>query len=841
MTSWLAIGILTACTGEPSGATSSAIPSPHALPPAVDGGTTYRLSVDVPFAALEIPADSRDGAPMTTGAPLRGVERVGGDDQVGYTFRAANPTKPRGLFFFAAPKGMKLVHGGVGQMPYRAKERRATHLSWSQDRDFITLRTPEDLTPQNVIVSHPLAVERERRLHFALASADELVDTKESFVRGATVQEGWTSRRGLLLPAPATASFDVEIPASGVLSFAPGLAKPEFNDLGDSDGCTLTVTFNDEEIYSAAQSPGVFGSERLDLSSFAGKKGRLTFTTTPGASAINDFCFVGEPILAPVKKKPRRVVMLFVDTVRTDHLSLYGYERDTSPNLNAFGKEAAVFTNARSVAPWTLPSARSVVTGRHPEMYDRSKTLQSHLADDGFVTGMIAGNVYLTANFDMHRDWDFHTVDMFPPANTVTDQALDWLGEHEGTDSLLMVHYMSAHLPYREPEPYLSMWAGERHESFSSDSFILRDVRLAERQGLGDDGRQYLRNRYDQTLRWIDDEVGRLIANLDDDDIVVFFSDHGEEFWDHGGFEHGHTLFDELLRVPLVIRAPNLKAARIDTPVSLLDITPTLLDVLGVPPGDDLDGTSLVQLAAGDPTLTKLLGDRPQTFGRPLYGTDRWGVLSADKKWTTHGGNESLFDLTVDPHEKNDLGNSHPLVPTLRRKAGEAFGTEGTVSYRILPSAKGTSRRSVRMTVDVPGGIANAWLGGDPFRRTPTVLTRVDDDTLDILWQRGSGDREVYVQPKLPVADVTHRLTGQITAGTPYQWSIEPTIAAEPGKRRRRLAQLEIPEGAVTIYWGMAPPPPVGAQELSATDDETSDALEKLGYQHRDTPAQKSP
>lgn len=833
---WM-LAMLAGCSGTSVVQQTTArteIPTPHALPAATDAtGPVYRFTEDVPFAELSIPADSRNGQLQLAGAAIRGLKRVAGDDKVGYTFETANPTKPRGLFFFGAPKGMKIVHNGVGQVPYRARDRRATALSWAQDRDTLKIRSPDPEVPTNLVLSYPKAVERERALHYALAQQAGLVDDEADFVRNATVQAGWTSRRGLLLPAPAKASFDVEVPPSGVLSFAPGLAKPEFNDLGDSDGCTIRVTLGDEVLYEGVQQAGVFGSQRLDLSAHAGKKARLTFATLPGDTALNDLCFVGEPTLAPVKADPRRVVMVFVDTVRTDHLSLYGYERPTTPRLAAFAKDAAVFEQARSVAPWTLPSARTVVTGRHPEYYGTARTIQSRLADEGFVTGMIAGNVYLTANFDMHRDWDFHTVDLFPPANEVTDQALDWLGEHRGTDQLLMVHYMSAHLPYREPEPYLSMFAGDRPDGFRSDSFILRDVHTADRQGLGASGRQYLRDRYDQTLRWLDDEVSRLFDALDDDDIVVLFSDHGEEFWDHDGFEHGHTLYDELLRVPLVIRGPGMQAGRSDVPVSLLDVAPTVLDLLEVDAGE-VDGTSLVRLASGDATLTNLLRERPQTFGRPLYGRDRWGVLAKDRKWTTHRGQESLFDLAKDPGEQNDLGNQHPDVPRLRELAGQPLGTEGGVAYRFLPSAKGTSRRDVRLTLNVPGGIDKAWLGGDPFQRTPTLLTRVDDDTLRIHWQRGSGDREVYVVPKEPVAEVTHKLNGEVAAGRHYEWSIPPTAPAEPDQARRRLAQLSIPEGAITVYWGMAPPPPVGALELDATDDETKSALAELGYVPRE-------
>lgn len=831
----LVLSGLTGCSGGGPAPTKGEIPTPHALPAPVDDGESHLLARDVPFAELSVPADVREGAPLGTGAALRDLELVGGDANKGFTFRAPNPVKPRGLFFFRAQPGMRLSHGEIRQLPFRPRQRRTTHLSWSMDRDFVTVYDRSQNVPENLVLHYPKAVERERAMHYALAREAGLVDDEADFVR-ATVQSGWTSRQGLLLPAPTTAGFDVEVPPSGVLTFAPGVARPELADLPPSDGCTLAITVDGQEVWKRDLQPLPAGSqaepfpiERLDLSAHAGKKVRLAFATTPGASPVNDFCFVGEPILAPVKEKPRRVVMVFVDTVRPDHLSFYGYDRPTSPRLGAWAKSAAVFENARSIAPWTLPSARTVVTGRHPEHYASAAKLPDLLAAEGFATGMIAGNVYLTANFGMNAGWDLHTVGLFPPAQEVTDDALEWLGDHHGQDSLLMVHYMSAHLPYKEPQAYKDLgWAGERPEQFKKDSFILRDVRTADRQGMGDPGRAYVAGRYDQTLRWLDDEVGRLVSALDDDDVVVYFSDHGEELWDHDGFEHGHTLHDELLRVPLVIKAPGMQAGRNDVPVSLLDVAPTVLDLLGVEA--EMDGTSLVKVAAGDPTLSGMFRERPQTVGRPLYGTDRWGVIDGDKKYTTWASHESVFDLAADPGEQADLGDSEAFVAPLRKAMGEGLGTSAEVGYRFLPSNGATGKREIQLTVEIPGGIKHVFKGGDPHQQTPVTLTPLEGDQVQITWHRGNGGREVYVIPNRPVAEVTRELKGRVAAGRRYDWTMPEKGPITPTEGRQRLHQLSIPEGAITLYWGFAPVPPEGAIELDATDDETTDALKELGY-----------
>ncbi len=821
---------LASCTTDRPGSAAGEIPAPHPLPPAVEGGEAIALHEGAPFASLRLPPDSRGGRPLADGVVLRGLTLHGGDDKVGYTFRTTNPIKPRAMFFARPAPGLTLTRADGANVPYRHRPRRSRVLNWSMDRDYVYVRGPDPEPPEGLLLRYPPAVERERRMHLQPALEAGLVRDEADFVR-ATVQIGWSSREGLLLPAPAEAVFEVAVPPAAVLTFAPGLARPELADQGGSDGCDLTITVDGETVWSDALELERFPIQRLDLSRFEGRTVRLGFRTDPRGHATDDFCFVGEPILSSVKARPRRVLLVFLDTVRPDHLTVYGYERATTPRLATWAEGATVFEQARSIAPWTLPSARAVVTGRHPELYASAAKLPEIVGERGFATAMIAGNTYLTANFDAHLGWDYHTVELFQPADAVTDAALRWMGEHRGQDQLLLVHYMNAHLPYKEPAPYRSLWAGEA-PSMLPDNFLLRQVRTAERQGLDASGKQYIRDRYDQTLRWIDDELARLLSALHPDDVVVIFSDHGEEFWDHGGYEHGHTLYDELLRVPLLVRAPAMPSGRIDTPVSLLDLAPTVLELLGLP-HDRMDGTSLVPLAKGDPSLRAMLEERPQTFGRPLYGHDRWGVLHRSMKYITHDGRESVFDIQKDPGETNDLAADAALVERLRSAMGRGLGTDGVIAWRLLPSANATKFRDVTLELHVKGGVRAAFPGGDPHRRTPVTIERPSPEQVRITWHHGipgGGAREVYVVPKAPIEEATPALSGQVLAGERYPWTMPADAPHHPSESRRRLVQLSIPEGAITMYWGMVPLPPEGGALIDATDAETTEALEQLGY-----------
>jgi hypothetical protein len=827
-------------------------PAPHDLPPPVadPAGEPLALGVDVPFATLQIPDDSRNGVAPPAAVTLTGPWTAHGENPRGMKIhKTALPFRPRGMFFFRAQPGMAVRAADGTELKYQKGGRNAKPVWW-HDTEALTMLMPGDRAPDEVFRSltfeYPRATERERTLNWAFAKRDDL--TQEEWVRSVTITEGWESRQGLLLPAPATASFDVTLPEAPVLTMAPGLVRPELADLGESDGCTLSVVVTPKGataeqrsvVFSEPLSAGVFDVRRVDLSAWSGQEVTVTLETDPGATTLYDYCFVGEPIIASNDVNPRKVVVVFVDTLRPDHMSLHGYHRETTPSLDAFAKGAAVFENARSIAPWTLPSARTIVTGRQPELYDVAETLQARLAAAGFANGMIAGNVYLSANFGMTRDWDFHEVGMFPPANEVTDDAIAWLDDHAGQDAFLLVHYMSAHLPYLEPLSYRSMYAGIGPSGLEGE-FHLQDVRKAR---LDADGKQYVRDRYDQCIRWVDDELARIYDRMDDNDVLVFLSDHGEEFWEHNGYEHGHTLYDELLRVPLVVKAPGVKPGRIDTPVSLLDVTPTILDVLDLPPIDDADGVSLVPLANGEPGVADALGERLHAFGRPLYGDERWGVLDGTMKYTTHTGREELYDLGSDAAEKQDLlvGDFERAAP-FRDTLGTALQRSSGVGYRLHPSRGATRDAPLTATVHIPGGIEEGWKGEDPLQRSEVEVQRIDDETVSLTWLDGfGGTREAFVLPAIPVADATRTLSVRLEQGERRCVLRIPTNRpATPGQTRPALASARLAKGSFRITWSMAPAPPEGAQALAARDSEMDAALEAIGYTDRDEAPEAGP
>jgi len=837
--------ILLACTGT-SG------------PPAVDDGEAISLRA-VPPASVELAPKNRSKEPpeaMRLEAWSQGRKVRSG--AVRWTHDL--PIRPRALFFHRAKPGMAVQRNGE-PVPFGSGGR--DKAGWGYSAEQLHLNLPEGEEPGEVDFFYPKATERERRLHRFTTP-----DLTDAAFMDHQVQDGWTSRSGLLLPAPSTVAWSIEVPPAGEFHFVPTLVEPEQLDGPVSDGALVAVdvTAGDDTVtvYSEPVRHHDTPYRRVDLSKWAGQTVTLTVRSEPRGTSHADHVFLAEPVVASRKGNPRTVLMVFIDTLRPDHMGLFGYERDTTAALTHLDGTAAIFQNARSIAPWTLPSARTIVTGMQPEAYSEAVTLQETLRDEGWATAFIAGNVYLSANFDMHRGWDYHSVGMWPLAEVTTDEALGWLDERQGRDVLLQVHYMGVHLPYKEPVAYRHMFAGDGPEGMP-DEFHLPTLREARLKDEAD--RQYIRDRYDNNVRYVTDQVQRLVSRLDDNDILLLYSDHGEEFWDHGGLEHGHTTYDELLRVPVVVKAPGVKPGRIDTPISLLDLAPTVLDLVDLEPAQPLDGSSLVPLANGDAAALEAFSARHHGFGRPLYGLERWGVIADGKKWSTHEGKEMLFDLGKDPAEKKNLLRKNPddKGAPYRAALAETLHEPVDVSFRLQPTRHrrgGVPDDGLEAICTVAGGFRHAWAGDDPLDNADVeIVTPPIDQALDLAsslgpnqahprpegddaswgavhvrWRRG-GAREVYLTPELPFAEATKSLHCTAHYCPDGQCAAKAISVPEPrqgpvGANRGPFAKATwAPHRDLELTVAMAPYDPIN---ISGRDDETNTALEALGYKDPD-------
>lgn len=382
------------------------------------------------------------------------------------------------------------------------------------------------------------------------------------------------------------------------------------------------------------------------------------------------------------------VILIVVDTLRADHLSTYGYARLTSPALDAYARSGAVFEHAYAPSPWTLPSFGSIFTGLLPTQHgagalmsvgkkvlfarlsDRLPTLGERLHAFGYPTHAVAGNPNLDPRFGVARGFDTYDfraggMDSIRRADVIVDRSLAWIHSRHGAPFFLFIHFFDPHMNYDPPPPVRGRFTDALPHGRLSLPFAESARIRAGRLWLSADEQEFVRGAYDEEVAFVDLQLGRLFAALREDGlleraIVIFTADHGEEHWDHNGFEHGHTLYDELLHVPLIVWGPGIRAARIDVPVSLIDLAPTVLAGVGAPPIAAAPGVSLWPLLTGGtpPALRALFAERPR------YGPDRAAVIRWPYKGVVDldGGPPQLFNLADDPGERINLSAKYPGV-----------------------------------------------------------------------------------------------------------------------------------------------------------------------------------
>jgi arylsulfatase A-like enzyme len=373
------------------------------------------------------------------------------------------------------------------------------------------------------------------------------------------------------------------------------------------------------------------------------------------------------------------VLIIVVDTLRADRVGAVGHGRSLTPRIDDFARDAVTYDHAYSAAPWTLPSMASLYTSRVPREHgaggrfgefrilpEEPLTLAEVFARNGAITAALVNVIFLGPVFGMHRGFEevdqrlvFENVKGRDAAET-TDDALAWLRDHGDDRFFLLVHYFDPHLKYDPPEPYRSRLAGDVHRAASS--FGSEEDMIALRRGekhLDDGTIRDLEKLYDAEVAYTDAEVGRFLrgmrdAGLADETLVIILSDHGEEFLDHGGFEHAHTLYDELLHVPLVIRPPghDRGAVTVSATANLLDVAPTACELAGLPVPDDFSGKSLAPTLGGEDGSDRGALSMGKMWG-PVghaWRSGRYKIISEPSK-----GPAELYDFRADPRELSDL------------------------------------------------------------------------------------------------------------------------------------------------------------------------------------------
>jgi arylsulfatase A-like enzyme len=769
--------------------------------------------------AMEIAENSRSTVPnsVTIDGPWKIVHTIDGVR----TWEAPLPVRPRTLFFHRPPSGMKLDHTTGDEtrtLKYGAElEHLSSPSTWAFTRESVQVRrTLDDGIPntQEYAIRYAKAATREKGLNRSMT------DTSLTDFVFRSIQVADTSRHGLFLPAPSNIAFSITVPENALLRFDGMITPPELAQPGvDSDGAIVDIIVNEEKVDSILIEAQI-KTHRVDLSSYAGQNVQLSLSTHSKDSAALDYVFIGEPTVYTPDESPPQVVLIFIDTLRPDHMSLYGYPRPTTPKLDQWAKDAAVFTQARSVAPWTLPSTRTMVTGTHPERWDKLERLQNRFAKAGWSTGMIAGNVYLSSNFDMADGWGTHRCVNWPQGSVQVNRGLQFLDEHKDQPSFLLLHLMDMHLPYTEPFTYRHTFAGDTPKELGGDYFLRNEItRVAKK--MGEPGQQYVRDRYDNNLRYLDDQIERVLSQLGDDATVMIVSDHGEEFWDHGGFEHGHSLFDELLRIPMILKGVEVTSGQFDAPTSLLDVAPTLAGLAGLDTAG-MVGSDLRGLANGSATET--FESRPQAFGRPLYGLRKWGSLHQGLKYSIIEGNESIYNISEDPKEKENLIASSETTPS-REALSTALERPVVPVWRITPN-RVRSGEPIRVTIRQP--FRGSWVGDDPTMNGRATI-KTEDEKWVARWPKQRGQVEVFAIPPQTLPDsieVDLKVGSKTETYTINLKERSPVPVGSPDT----LLTARLGGRSVVFTTSWAPVPSELDSAIEGFDEEVAGDLESIGY-----------
>ncbi|MBD3370911.1 sulfatase-like hydrolase/transferase [Candidatus Fermentibacteria bacterium] len=376
------------------------------------------------------------------------------------------------------------------------------------------------------------------------------------------------------------------------------------------------------------------------------------------------------------------VLLVVIDALRSDHLGCYGYHRDTSPVIDSLASSGTLWLRAQAQAPWTLPSMASIMTGQTVKSHGTRKTvgaltalspelptLSTLLSQHGYRTAAFMNCHWCSQLYGFHRGFGmFDCVDAgHGRAETTVDMVLDWLsGLEQGERFAVVVHLFDVHAPYRPPGEYRSLFL--RADSVAR---FFWDVDKEAHELYDPQNVDTYIDLYDGEIAWVDRNLHRLLQGLGemgraDSTIIVITADHGEEFLEHGWIEHGVTLYQEVLHVPLIISGPGVPRGVVDSAVvGSIDVMPTVLSLLDVEIPSNLDGVALRPGRSPRGRTIPSGGATPDCWCEEgLVNRKTVSVLRGDSKLIYDGRTDSsvTYDLSEDPLEQSELPPDSSLL-----------------------------------------------------------------------------------------------------------------------------------------------------------------------------------
>ena len=516
-------------------------------------------------------------------------------------------------------------------------------------------------------------------------------------------------RNVLYAHAPSALTFDVPVPQDGRLHFGMGVT--------DGAPVTFRIDVAGTTLYSKTMSAtAAWEDADVDLMAYGGKNLKLVLRTEssqPGAVGL----WANPLVISHIPKTHPNVLIYVIDTLRADHASVYGYQRETTPFLKKLAATGVLFDDCQAQATWTKPSIASLFTSIYSYTHGISNdydtipkgvsTLAEQLRNAGYVTANISASPWAGRITGLQRGFDY--VMEFPviqrhrtdAADRATDSAavnkvvFPWLERHRDEPFFLYAHATDPHAPYRPPAGFEEKFANPAETAeFNRDYATLRDKgqygggTVVSREGCrknGIDPDKFFRraiDRYDGEILHNDANLESLVGKLKefgilDNTLVIVVSDHGEEFWDHGWTAHGHSLYQELAHCVFLMWNPKMLGGprRVAEPVQLIDVMPTVLDLLSLKAPDIVQGQSLVPLIKGSPfhRRSPVMTSRfahPNAKPNGLVPENRinafaliernWKLIYREKGKEVGLSRVELYDRRSDRTETKNVADAHP-------------------------------------------------------------------------------------------------------------------------------------------------------------------------------------
>lgn len=399
-----------------------------------------------------------------------------------------------------------------------------------------------------------------------------------------------------------------------------------------------------------------------------------------------------------------RVVLIVIEALPAKLLGCYGDKNQMTPTLDSLAREGVLFERFHSASCWTMPSFGSMLSGMSPPLHRAGRYkpdptrpfnlgielfglrnsvpfLPELLKRDGITTDAVINNSFLHKDYGFARGWDNfdHQGSGFSGyrvGKETTDRALAWLKKHKDRRQFLLLHYFDPHLPYIPPEKYEKQFHLGKKGRIEMRTYNQLRAMRAKTFWPNTEEQAYLRGLHRGEVAYTDEEISRLVKGMKDLGILdntwlMITADHGEELFEHGGFEHGHRYEEEVTKVPLIIRPPKGKGkrgVRVETAARHIDIPLTILEWFGVDAPEEMEGKSLTPLITGQETAHRPAYISFTLTGIPAHAYDdgRYKVIE-----TLNRSEVYMYDHKNDPEERIRLGPGHPRFAEMRKKLWE--------------------------------------------------------------------------------------------------------------------------------------------------------------------------